>query len=190
MMLMMLMTNTQLKLSVAIVVGLCLCLGQLQAAAILCGTEVKSLEDSATTTPKPHSEVTKFVHSVQCTLEKAKPWIENIEKEAKLLEEKARDVTRSLLQRITLFVNVLTLPKPEKPLRPEESEESDKPEQPEQPEISQKNKDTEKQSSTTEGITSSNEEATTTAATTPANIEWLADEANEVDNELPHGMNH
>ncbi|XP_034661833.1 uncharacterized protein LOC117897222 [Drosophila subobscura] len=187
---MMLMTHTQLKLSVAIVVGLCLCLGQLQAAAILCGTEAKSLEDSATTTPKPHSEVTKFVHSVQCTLEKAKPWIENIEKEAKLLEEKARDVTRSLLQRITLFVNVLTLPKPERPQRPEESEESDKPEQPEKPEISQMNKDTEKQSSTTEGITSSNEEATTTAAATPANIEWLAEDANEVDNELPHGMNH
>ncbi|XP_022232964.2 uncharacterized protein LOC111081260 [Drosophila obscura] len=184
-MMMMLMTNTQMYLSAGIVVCLCLCLGQLQAAAILCGTEAKSLEDSATT-PKPPSEVTKFVHSVQCTLEKAKPWIENIEKEAKLLEEKARDVTRSLLQRITLFVNVLTLPKPEKP---------EQAEQPEQPDNSQqdKDKDSKKESSTTEGIPTSPStgptEETTTSAATPANIEWLGDDANEVDNEVQHGMN-
>ncbi|XP_002134548.2 uncharacterized protein [Drosophila pseudoobscura] len=184
------MTNPQMNLSAAIVgcLCLCLCLGQLQAAAILCGSEAKSLEDldsysdsDSGTTPKPPSEVTKFVHSVQCTLEKAKPWIENIEKEAKLLEEKARDVTRSLLQRITLFVNVLTLPKP-----PKDNTQMDK------------DQDTEKEGSstirsTTEGVTSpstgQNEEATTTPAPpTPTNIEWLGDDANEVDSEVLHGM--
>jgi len=88
----------------------------MQAASIVCGSEAKSAGDSgsdsdadAVTTPSP-SEVNKFVHSLQCTLEKAKPWIANIEKEAKILEEKARDVTRSLFQRINMLVNVLALP--------------------------------------------------------------------------------
>ncbi|KAH8287491.1 hypothetical protein KR054_008806 [Drosophila jambulina] len=98
---------------VAFVASLWLCLfGQLQAASIVCGSEAKALDgdlETLTTTPSP-SEVNKFVHSLQCTLEKAKPWIANIEKEAKILEEKARDVTRSLFQRFNMLVTVLTLP--------------------------------------------------------------------------------
>ncbi|EDW82001.1 uncharacterized protein Dwil_GK25362 [Drosophila willistoni] len=89
------------SLILAIVV-LSLCLGHLQGAAILCGSDSeasvasKSVEESldstvVTPTKKP-SELNKLLHTVQCSLEKAKPWIENIEKEAKNLEETAKRV--------------------------------------------------------------------------------------------------
>ncbi|KAH8317091.1 hypothetical protein KR074_010109 [Drosophila pseudoananassae] len=157
------MTNS---LTVLFLFGLCL-IGQLQAAAIVCGSEAKSAaEEADATTPSP-SEVNKFVLSVQCTLEKAKPWIANIEKEAKLLEEKARDVTRSLFQRFNMLVSVLTQDK-------EKDKDTDK------------HKDQEEVASTTETSSSSTqkesipkEELTTSAP--PVHMDWLEDQANEVD---------
>ncbi|XP_017063974.1 uncharacterized protein LOC108103120 [Drosophila eugracilis] len=166
------MTNS---LTIAVfLASLCLLatFGQMQAASIVCGSEAKSAEDSDTdsvTTPSP-SEVNKFVHSLQCTLEKAKPWIANIEKEAKILEEKARDVTRSLFQRINMLVNVLALPV---------NSEKDKNKDKQQAEVTT----TAEGSSTTEASSSSQsdlkEELTTSAP--PVQLDWLEDHANEVD---------
>ncbi|XP_016988528.1 uncharacterized protein LOC108051087 [Drosophila rhopaloa] len=165
------MTNS---LTIAVFLAcLCLCFGQMQAASILCGSsEAKSAEE-AVTTPSP-SEVNKFVHSLQCTLEKAKPWIANIEKEAKILEEKARDVTRSLFQRINMLVNVLALPANSEK---DKKKEKDK----EQEEVTTT---TTEGSSTSEASSSSSkndikEELTTPAPPVP--MDWLEDQANEVD---------
>ncbi|KAH8298737.1 hypothetical protein KR018_007340 [Drosophila ironensis] len=152
----------------SLIVLLCLwlcCLGQLQAAAIVCGPESRSTEEpgaEATTTPSP-SEVNKFVHSLQCTLEKAKPWIANIEKEAKLLEEKARDVTRSLFQRFNMLVTVLTQDKEKKP---DQDQAVDPTSTSEAPSPSSPQNDLK-------------EEPTTSAPPVP--MDWLEDEANEVD---------
>lgn len=163
------MTNSVV---VVLFLGLCL-IGQLQAAAIVCGSEAKSAaEEAHATTPSP-SEVNKFVLSVQCTLEKAKPWIANIEKEAKLLEEKARDVTRSLFQRFNMLVSVLT---------------QDKDNNKDKDMDTDKHKDQEEVSSTTDTTSSSpstpkesspKEELTTSAPPVP--MDWLEDQANEVD---------
>ncbi|KAH8238614.1 hypothetical protein KR032_011462 [Drosophila birchii] len=164
---------------VALVASLWLCLfGQLQAASIVCGSEAKALDgdlETLTTTPSP-SEVNKFVHSLQCTLEKAKPWIANIEKEAKILEEKARDVTRSLFQRFNMLVTVLTLPanshtEKDKIKDPEEVTSStsttlitEPASVPEKPSSSPKDE--------------SKEEMTTSSP--PKTIDWLEDHDNEV----------
>ncbi|EDV33748.1 uncharacterized protein Dana_GF19139 [Drosophila ananassae] len=162
------MTNS---MAVLFFLGLCL-IGQLQAAAIVCGSEAKSAaEEADATTPSP-SEVNKFVLSVQCTLEKAKPWIANIEKEAKLLEEKARDVTRSLFQRFNILVSVLT---------------QDKDKNKDKDMDTDKHKDQEEVSSTTDispspstpKESSPKEELTTSAPPVP--MDWLEDQANEVD---------
>ncbi|XP_017012855.2 uncharacterized protein [Drosophila takahashii] len=170
------MTNS-LTLAVLLLASLLLCLGQLQAASIVCGSEAKSAgdSDSDSTTPSP-SEVNKFVHSLQCTLEKAKPWIANIEKEAKILEEKARDVTRSLFQRINMLVNVLA-----QPVNSEKDKEKDKDKEKE-PEEQVTSSTTEESSSTSEASSSAKndpkEELTTS---TPVHLDWLEDDANEVD---------
>ncbi|XP_017055212.1 uncharacterized protein LOC108097451 [Drosophila ficusphila] len=161
------MTNS-VPVALVFLGSLCLFVGVVQAASIECGSEAKSAEDSVTT-PSP-SEVNKFVHSLQCTLEKAKPWIANIEKEAKILEEKARDVTRSLFQRINMLVNVLAQPG---------NSEKDK----------NKDKDPEEVSSTTEETSTSDTSSTSTSApkeelttsSPPIHMEWLEDNANEVD---------
>nr|XP_016936794.1 uncharacterized protein LOC108015065 [Drosophila suzukii] len=161
--------------------SLCLCFGQMQAASIVCGSEAKSAGDSgsdsdvdAVTTPSP-SEVNKFVHSLQCTLEKAKPWIANIEKEAKILEEKARDVTRSLFQRINMLVNVLALP-----ANSEKDKEKDK-----EPEKEVTTTTTAEEPSSTSETSSSSKndlkEEQTTSSPTPVHLDWLEDHANEVD---------
>lgn len=161
---------------VALVAGLWLCtFGQLQAASIVCGSEGKALDgdvEVVTTTPSP-SEVNKFVHSLQCTLEKAKPWIANIEKEAKILEEKARDVTRSLFQRFNMLVTVLTLPanphtEKDKIKDPEEVVSSSSTTIPESTEESSSSPKTEIK-----------EEVTTSSP--PIHMDWLEDHANEVD---------
>ncbi|KAH8303364.1 hypothetical protein KR059_009322 [Drosophila kikkawai] len=163
--------------SLAIVVTLWLCLfGQLQAASIVCGSEAKALDggdvETLTTTPSP-SEVNKFVHSLQCTLEKAKPWIANIEKEAKILEEKARDVTRSLFQRFNMLVTVLTLP-----ATTNSHTEKDK------------IKDQEEVTSSTTIVTEAAEESSSspknelkeevTTSSPPIRMDWLEDHDNEV----------
>ncbi|EDX02884.1 uncharacterized protein LOC6525956 [Drosophila yakuba] len=169
------MTNS---LTIAVfLASLCLfaSFGQMRAASIVCGSEAKSAEDAdSVTTPSP-SEVNKFVHSLQCTLEKAKPWIANIEKEAKILEEKARDVTRSLFQRINKLVNVLASPaNSEKDMEKDKDEQKDKvPEE----------VGTTTTTSTSEATSSSKndlkEELTTSAP--PVHLDWLEDHANEVD---------
>ncbi|EDV46218.1 uncharacterized protein LOC6551570 [Drosophila erecta] len=151
--------------------------GQMQAASIVCGSDAKSAEDAdSVTTPSP-SEVNKFVHSLQCTLEKAKPWIANIEKEAKILEEKARDVTRSLFQRINMLVNVLA-----SPVNSEKDKEKDKDEQKEPEEVTTTTTAS-TSISTSEASSSSKtdfkEELTTSAP--PVHLDWLEDHANEVD---------
>ncbi|XP_016954445.1 uncharacterized protein LOC108027513 [Drosophila biarmipes] len=156
--------------------SLCLCFGQLQAASIVCGSEAKSARDpgsdsDAATTPSP-SEVNKFVHSLQCTLEKAKPWIANIEKEAKLLEEKARDVTRSLFQRVSMLVNVLALPA---------NSEKDKNKEPEGEATSSTAAEPSSTSEPSSSAKSDLKEELTTSSPTPGNLDWLEDEANEVD---------
>ncbi|XP_017850802.1 uncharacterized protein LOC108605552 [Drosophila busckii] len=103
---------------------ICSAVGQLQAAAIICsgagGAELdaaaavaaKAADGSdasdAMTTPKPKpSEVNQFLHSVQCTLEKAKPWIEDLEKEAKRLEETAKRVGLSIVHRFGSIMDTL-----------------------------------------------------------------------------------
>eukprot|EP00099_Drosophila_melanogaster_P010756 NP_001285066.1 uncharacterized protein Dmel_CG9689, isoform B [Drosophila melanogaster] len=147
--------------------------GQMQAASIVCGSEAKSAEDGDSVTTPSTSEVNKFVHSLQCTLEKAKPWIANIEKEAKILEEKARDATISLFQRINKLVNVLA-----SPVKFEKDKEKDKDEQKEPEEVT-----TTTTPSTSEASSSSKndlkEELTTSAP--PVHLDWLEDHANEVD---------
>ncbi|XP_064555176.1 uncharacterized protein LOC135440098 [Drosophila montana] len=88
---------------------LLLCIGKLQAAPIICGTDVqgsvKASEDSGAT-PRP-SEVNQFLHNVQCTLEKAKPWIEDLETEAKRLEETAKRVGLSIVHRFGNLIETL-----------------------------------------------------------------------------------
>ncbi|EDW65763.1 uncharacterized protein [Drosophila virilis] len=88
---------------------LLLCIGQLQAAPIICGTDgqasVKTSEESGAT-PRP-SEVNQFLHNVQCTLEKAKPWIEDLETEAKRLEETAKRVGLSIVHRFGNLIDTL-----------------------------------------------------------------------------------
>ncbi|EDW00530.1 uncharacterized protein LOC6564560 [Drosophila grimshawi] len=98
----MMMTRATLPLLLLMIISQ---VAQLLAAPIMCGTDetepsqVKSVEEqSTTTTPKP-SEVNQFLHNVQCTLEKAKPWIEDLEKEAKRLEETAKRVGLSIVHR-------------------------------------------------------------------------------------------
>ncbi|KAH8272777.1 hypothetical protein KR026_011222 [Drosophila bipectinata] len=162
------MTNS---MTVLFLFGLCL-IGQLQAAAIVCGSEAKSAaEEADTTTPSP-SEVNKFVLSVQCTLEKAKPWIANIEKEAKLLEEKARDVTRSLFQRFNMLVSVLTQDK-------EKDKNKDTDKHKDQEDVTSTTETSSSSSSTTQKESSPKEELTTSAP--PVHMDWLEDQANEVD---------
>lgn len=88
---------------------LSLCIGQLQAAPIICGSDaqasVKST-DAAEVTPKPN-EVNQFLHNVQCTLEKAKPWIDDLETEAKRLEETAKRVGLSIVTRFGDLIDTL-----------------------------------------------------------------------------------
>ncbi|KAH8346046.1 hypothetical protein KR084_009032 [Drosophila pseudotakahashii] len=163
------MTNS-LTIAVLLSVSLLLFFGQLQAASIVCGSEAKSAGDSdsdssSMTTPSP-SEVNKFVHSLQCTLEKAKPWIANIEKEAKIIEERARDMTRLLFNRINMLVKLVALP----------DKVNDKPEE-------QVTSGTTEESSSTSEASSSRrndlrEELTTSS---PVPLDWLEDDANEVD---------
>ncbi|EDW07870.2 uncharacterized protein LOC6584913 [Drosophila mojavensis] len=99
------MTQTRMLL----IFLLAICFGQLQAAPIICGSDgqasVKSSE-SAEVTPKP-SEVNQFLHNVQCTLEKAKPWIEDLETEAKRLEETAKRVGLSIVNRFGDLIDSL-----------------------------------------------------------------------------------
>ncbi|KAH8416487.1 hypothetical protein KR222_005528, partial [Zaprionus bogoriensis] len=114
---------TQTRMGMGLGLGLTLllfslCMEQLLAAPIICGDDAdaaakaakaKSEEDQAAggadgatteavTTPKP-SELNQFLHNMQCTLEKAKPWIEDLEKEAKRLEETAKRVGLSIVHR-------------------------------------------------------------------------------------------
>ncbi|XP_017114321.1 uncharacterized protein LOC108137249 [Drosophila elegans] len=156
---------------------LCLGIGQIQGASIVCGSaETKSLEDSeAATTPSP-SEVNKFVHSLQCTLEKAKPWIANIEKEAKILEEKARDVTRSLFQRINMLVNVLALPS-----NSEKDKDKNKDKEPEDVQSSTEGSSTSGASSSSVSSKNDLKEELLTTTSQPIHMDWLEDQANEVD---------
>ncbi|KAH8420019.1 hypothetical protein KR009_005014 [Drosophila setifemur] len=174
--------------------------GQLQAASIVCGAESKAVEDldADTTTPSP-SEVNKFVHSLQCTLEKAKPWIANIEKEAKILEEKARDVTRSLFQRFNLLVSVLTLPpNTEKDKNQEKDKDQNQDKDQEQNQNPDKDQNQEKDQEEATTTSSSQTEASSTLDTSsssskndpkdelttsspPIHMDWLEDDANEVD---------
>lgn len=81
---------------------------QLWAAPIICGddasaavaakSESEGVTTEAPTTSKP-SEINQFLHNMQCTLEKAKPWIDDLEKEAKRLEETAKRVGLSIVHR-------------------------------------------------------------------------------------------
>ncbi|XP_043660234.1 uncharacterized protein LOC122624640 [Drosophila teissieri] len=173
------MTNS-LTIAVLLLASLCLfaSFGPLQAASIVCGSEAKSAEDAedAVTTPSP-SEVNKFVHSLQCTLEKAKPWIANIEKEAKILEEKARDVTRSLFQRINKLVNVLASPaNSEKDKEKDKDEEKEKDKEPEEVTTTTSTSTSEASSSSKNDL---KEELTTSGPS--VHLDWLEDHANEVD---------
>ncbi|KAH8394001.1 hypothetical protein KR200_011278 [Drosophila serrata] len=166
------MTNSLVFLALVACLWLSL-FGQLQAASIVCGGEAKALEggdlETLTTTPSP-SEVNKFVHSLQCTLEKAKPWIANIEKEAKILEEKARDVTRSLFQRFNMLVTVLTLPA-------NSHTEKDKIKDPE--EVSSSTSTTIETEQPSSSIKNELKEEMTTSSP-PVNMDWMEDHDNEV----------
>lgn len=77
---------------------------QLWAAPIICGDDATAKSGSdvnitePATTTKP-SEINQFLHNMQCTLEKAKPWIDDLEKEAKRLEETAKRVGLSIVHR-------------------------------------------------------------------------------------------
>lgn len=100
------MTHTRLSPLLALLLLLSVCLDQLLAAPIICGDDAvaaaKADSDGATTeaatTTKP-SELNQFLHNMQCTLEKAKPWIDDLEKEAKRLEETAKRVGLSIVHR-------------------------------------------------------------------------------------------
>lgn len=100
------MTHIRLSPLLALLLLLSLSLDQLLAAPIICGDDAvaaaKADTDGATTevatTTKP-SELNQFLHNMQCTLEKAKPWIDDLEKEAKRLEETAKRVGLSIVHR-------------------------------------------------------------------------------------------
>lgn len=96
---------------IALLLVLLLSLGveQLWAAPIICGDDASAAvaaksesegvtTEAPTTTTKP-SEINQFLHNMQCTLEKAKPWIDDLEKEAKRLEETAKRVGLSIVHR-------------------------------------------------------------------------------------------
>lgn len=94
------MNHSLLALLLLLSVGL----DQLLAAPIICGEDAVAaakavgVTTEAATTTKP-SELNQFLHNMQCTLEKAKPWIDDLEKEAKRLEETAKRVGLSIVHR-------------------------------------------------------------------------------------------
>lgn len=53
------------------------------------------------------SDVKQFFQTVQCTLEKAKPWVEEIEKEAKRLEESAKRFGEGVINKFSHFMEKL-----------------------------------------------------------------------------------
>ncbi|XP_055845829.1 uncharacterized protein LOC129911872 [Episyrphus balteatus] len=99
-------TFIQLKMKKFISLTLILCylmvelLPSIQAAAVICSEASK----------QESSEVNKFFSKVQCTLEKAKPLVEEIEKEAKQLEERAKKFGESVINKFTrLMERLLTI---------------------------------------------------------------------------------
>lgn len=96
---------THKRLTVQVLLLMSLTIGQLMAAAIVCEGDSdatiksKSEIESTQSTPKP-SDWNQFLHNVQCSLERAKPWVENIEKEAKRLEESAKRVGLGIVHRV------------------------------------------------------------------------------------------
>ncbi|XP_030379721.1 putative uncharacterized protein DDB_G0281733 [Scaptodrosophila lebanonensis] len=118
---MMLMRRRVFGMRAAQLLLLLLCIGQLQGAAIICGSngnpsgaakasstgDVDGESTTVASATKPSSEVNQFLHNVQCTLEKAKPWIEDLEKEAKRLEETAKRVGLSIINRFGDLMDTL-----------------------------------------------------------------------------------
>ncbi|XP_011292482.2 uncharacterized protein LOC105261800 [Musca domestica] len=61
------------------------------------------------------NEVNKFLHKIQCTLEKAKPWMDELQQEAKRLEEAAKLLELGIINSFGAFIDKLTEDEPQKP---------------------------------------------------------------------------
>uniref|UniRef100_A0A1I8NTB6 Uncharacterized protein n=1 Tax=Stomoxys calcitrans TaxID=35570 RepID=A0A1I8NTB6_STOCA len=54
------------------------------------------------------NKLNKFLHKIQCSLEKAKPWIDELEQETKRLEEAAKILGIGILNSFGDFINKLS----------------------------------------------------------------------------------
>ncbi|XP_011185349.2 uncharacterized protein LOC105213932 [Zeugodacus cucurbitae] len=68
---------------------------------------VNLTDSSLDSTNGSHSQVTKFLQTVQDTLEKAKPWVVELEKEAKRLEQTAKRFGEGVIRGLGSFVDRL-----------------------------------------------------------------------------------
>lgn len=102
-------------------------LGTVESAAIICDvpsvTESLNLEENSfnkTGKQNPsyaqENDINKFLHKIQCSLEKAKPWVNELQQEAKRLEEAAKRLGIGILNSFGEFINKLAEEDTENPI--------------------------------------------------------------------------